>query len=93
MKDPYAVVKHPLVTEKTTMLGALNQYVFEVDSRANKVEIAKAISQIYKVEVDQVRTLIVKPEQRPFGSRAKKRQLRKKAMVTLKPGSKIDLAM
>jgi large subunit ribosomal protein L23 len=91
--DPYSIVKYPLVTEKSTLLGADNQYVFEVDTKANKVEIAKAVSSIFKVEVDKVRTLNVKPEQRPFGSRARKRKARKKAIVTLKAGHKIDLAI
>jgi large subunit ribosomal protein L23 len=91
--DPYSVVKYPLITEKSTVLGADNQYVFEVDTKANKVEIAKAVAFIFKVEVDKVRTLNVKPEQRPFGSRARKRKLRKKAIVTLKQGHKIDLAI
>lgn len=91
--DPYSIVKYPLITEKSTVLGADNQYVFEVDTKANKVEIAKAVSTIFKVEVDKVRTLNVKPEQRPFGSRARKRKARKKAIVTLKSGHKIDLAI
>lgn len=93
MRDPYIIVKHPLVTEKTTRLSSLNQYVFEVDPKANKVEIAKAVSEIFNVTVEKVRTLNVKPEQRPFGSRARKRPLRKKAVVTLKAGDQIDLAM
>lgn len=91
--DPYKVVKHPLVTEKSMTLGSENQYVFEVDTRANKVEIAKAVGAIFKVEVDKVRTINLKPEQRAFGSRAKKRKARKKAIVTLKAGHQIDLAM
>lgn len=77
--DPYTIVKYPLITEKSTLLGADNQYVFEVDTKANKVEIAKAVATIFKVEVDKVRTLNVKPEQRAFGSRARKRKLRKKS--------------
>lgn len=91
--DPYKIVKHPLVTEKSMTLGAENQYVFEVDTHANKVEIAKAVGEIFKVEVDKVRTINLKPEQRAFGSRAKKRKARKKAIVTLKAGHQIDLAM
>lgn len=91
--DPYKVVKYPLVTEKSMMLGADNQYVFEVDTKANKVEIAKAVAEIFEVEVAKVRTLNVKGEQRPFGSRARKRKARKKAVVTLKEGHQIDLAI
>lgn len=91
--DPYSIVKHPLITEKSTVLGSENQYVFEVDLRANKVEIAKAVAAIFSVEVDKVRTISLKPEKRAYGSRAKKRKARKKAIVTLKEGHQIDLAL
>ncbi len=91
--DAYDIVKYPLVTEKSTELGAHNQYVFEVSTQANKVQIAKAVSEIFKVEVDKVRTLNLKAEGRPFGSRARKRKARKKAIVTLKAGHQIDLAI
>lgn len=91
--DPYSVVKYPLITEKSVALGAENQYVFEVSRQANKVEIAKAVAAIFKVEVDKVRTINLKPEARAFGSRARKHKARKKAIVTLKAGHQIDLAM
>jgi large subunit ribosomal protein L23 len=91
--DPYSIVKYPLVTEKSTILGSENQYVFEVDRKANKVEIGKAIAAIFKVEVEKVRTINLKPEARAFGSRARKHVARKKAIVTLKAGHQIDLAM
>ena len=91
--DPYRIVKYPLVTEKSMALGAMNQYAFEVDTKANKVEIAKAVAAIFKVEVDKVRTMNLKPEVRAFGSRARKHKARKKAIVTLKAGHQIDLAM
>ncbi|MGV3526762.1 MAG: 50S ribosomal protein L23 [Candidatus Sericytochromatia bacterium] len=91
--DPYSIVKYPLVTEKSTQLGAENQYVFEVDTRANKVQIAKAVASIFKVEVDKVCTINLKAEKRAYGSRARKHKARKKAIVTLKQGHQIDLAM
>jgi large subunit ribosomal protein L23 len=91
--DAYDIVKYPLVTEKSTELGAHNQYVFEVSTQANKVQIAKAVSEIFKVEVDKVCTINLKAEGRPFGSRARKRKARKKAIVTLKAGHQIDLAI
>lgn len=91
--DAYDIVKYPLVTEKSTELGAHNQYVFEVSTQANKVQIAKAVSEIFKVEVAKVCTINLKAEGRPFGSRARKRKARKKAIVTLKAGHQIDLAI
>lgn len=91
--DPYSIVKYPLVTEKSTILGSHNQYVFEVAIKANKIEIGKAVAAIFNVEVEKVRTINLKPEARAFGSRARKRKARKKAIVTLKAGHQIDLAM
>lgn len=91
--DPYTIIKYPLVTEKSMTLGSENQYVFEVARGANKVEIAKAVKAIFDVEVEKVRTINLKAEKRAFGSRAKKRAARKKAVVTLKAGHQIDLAM
>lgn len=91
--DPYSIVKYPLVTEKSTVLSSENQYVFEVAIKANKVEIGKAVAAIFNVEVEKVRTINLKPEVRSFGSRARKRKARKKAIVTLKAGHQIDLAM
>jgi large subunit ribosomal protein L23 len=91
--DPYTIVKFPLVTEKSMRLGAYNQYVFEVDLRANKVEIRKAIEAIFKVKVEKVRTLTLKAEKRPHNSRARKKLARKKAIVALAEGHEIDLAL
>lgn len=91
--DPYQIVKYPLVTEKSMRLGMFNQYVFEVDKRANKVEIRDAIEEIFNVKVKSVRTMNYKAEMRPYGSRAKKNKARKKAVATLAEGHEIDLNM
>ena len=51
MKGPYTIVKSLLRTEKGTELGMLNKYLFWVDRHANKIEIKKAVEEIYKVKV------------------------------------------
>ena len=51
------VLKRPIITEKMTGLNKKGQYAFEVDLRANKVEIAKAVSKLYGVNVASVNTM------------------------------------
>ena len=56
----YDIIKRPLVTEKTTRLQEeLNQYAFEVDARANKIQIKHAIEEIFNVDVVKVATMIM----------------------------------
>lgn len=90
-RDPYTVVKRPLVTEKGTARSEMNQYLFEVDPRANKVEIQWAIEQIFKVKVNAVNTLILKPEEKRRHQRSRVHKRRKKAYVTLAAGQTLDV--
>ncbi len=86
------VLKQPLVTEKLAKLMERGQYAFIVDMRANKVEIRKAVQARFpNVEVDEVRTMIVRGKRRRQLTRRGVREGRtsrmKKAIVSLKPGS------
>ena len=93
MKDPYAVVRTVRVTEKSTaQTEALNQYQVVVDKHANKVDVKRAVEQLFKVKVLRVNTLNVRGKARrertvQFG----RTPAWKKAIVTLKEGEKIDL--
>ena len=62
MKDPYAIVKRPLITEKVMGIAAMGKYAFEVDPEANKIEIAEAVHTIFGVDVIKVNTLNVRPK-------------------------------
>lgn len=89
----YDIIRRPVITEKTDyQTEALNQYSFEVDTRANKRQIKEAVEVVFDVDVDRVRTAIM-PAKR--GRRLRKTIIRKKewkkAIVTLRPGQKIDL--
>ncbi len=68
MKDPYSVVKRPLITEKGMNLTSIRKYVFEVDINANKIEISDAVSKIFSVQVDKVNTLRVKGKKKRMAS-------------------------
>jgi len=89
--DEYAIIKRPLVTEKGTGLSQFNQYLFEVDRRATKVDIAQAIAKLFKVKVESVNTASMKAEHRRLGSRARTKTAAKKAIVTLAKGEQIDM--
>ncbi len=88
---PYAVLLRPLVTEKTTVLTALDKYVFEVDARANKAQIREAVEIAFSVRVVDVNTMMMKGKPRRFGRKVVNRPDWKKAVVTLVADDKIDL--
>ncbi len=89
--DAYRVLLRPLVTEKTTAMAARGGYGFEVSMTANKVEIKKAVKNLYGVDVAAVRVLRVfgKPVRSRTGSA--RRAAWRKAYVTLKKGQTIDV--
>ncbi len=91
MDNPRDIVKKPVVTEKSTSLLEENKYTFIVDPRANKIEIRKAVEELFNVKVDEVRTMRVKGKFKRVRNRWGKTPEVKKAIVTLKPGSKIQL--
>ncbi len=88
---PHDIVIRPLITEKTSIQKEVNnQITFEVDRRANRVEIKKAIENIFNVNVVGVRTMQVKGKAKQRGRIVGKRRDWKKAIVTLMPGERID---
>lgn len=80
----------PLVTEKITYLQSEGQYGFEVRPEANKSEIKKAIEAIYDVHVTKVRMINCAGKQVRYGRMSGQRKDRKKAIVTLKKGERIE---
>ncbi len=92
MKSSLEIIKRPLVTEKMTRLQEeLNQYAFEVDSDANKIEIKRAVEERFKVSVSKVRTMNVLGKVKRLGRFTGRRSGWKKAVVTLAKGDSIDL--
>ena len=90
MKDPRKIIQVPLTTEKGSILREKdNKYIFQVDMRANRLEIKKAVEEIFKVKVDEVTTLIMHGKTKRFGRYQGKRPDWKKAIVKLKPGETI----
>jgi large subunit ribosomal protein L23 len=89
--EPYDVLKKPLITEKSTSLLQENKYTFEVDPRANKTEIKQAVQSIFKVKVEKVNTMRVKGKTKRVRNIPGKTPDRKKAIVTLRKGDKIEI--
>ena len=88
----YDIVKKALITEKSTVVkDEWNQYVFAVDRRANKIEIANAVEKLFKVKVLDVRTMNVLGKKKRVGKTVGVRPSWKKAVVTLAEGSRIEL--
>ena len=85
------VLKRPLITEKGTALQVLNKYLFEVAREANKAQVQDAVEKIFKVTVTGVNLLNMKPKTRRVGRRVVHTHPWKKAVVTLKPGDKIEI--
>ena len=90
MKSPYAIIRYPLITEKGSRLGSQNKYLFCVDKKANKIEIKKAIEEIYKVKVSDVNTLKLRGKRKRVRREWGKTPDRKKAVISLKKGEKIE---
>ncbi len=91
MRDLYQIIKRPVITEKSTVLKEeLNQVVFEVDPKANKLEIKEAVEKLFNVKVLKVRTIKVKGKKKRLGRLQGKEKDWKKAIVTLRPGDHIE---
>lgn len=89
--NPYEIVKRPLITEKGSIQKEVNnQLSFEVDRRANRVEIRHAVEKIFNVRVVKVRTMQMKGKVKRVGRTLGKRRDWKKAIVTLAGGENIE---
>ena len=92
MSTLYKVLRRPLVTEKTNGLRELkNDYVFEVASDANKIEIRQAVERLFGVSVKSVRTAVVRGKFRRTRKGVGQKPNWKKAIVTLNEGQSIEL--
>ena len=88
--DARDILIRPLITEKSTQLMEEGKYVFVVDKKANKIEIAKAVAEIFKVKVEAVNTVRVLGKKKRVGRNIGKRSDYKKAIVKLAAGETIE---
>ncbi len=91
MRSLYSIIKKPLFTEKGSNLKELqNKILVEVAKDANKLEVRKAVEEIFKVKVEKVATINVEGKWKRHGKSIGRRSSRKKAIVTIKKGEKLD---
>jgi large subunit ribosomal protein L23 len=92
MKDSRSIIKKIQVTEKGTLLGEANKYLFEVAPDSNKVEIRRAVESLFDVKVTQVNTMnYIGKRKRQRTAKYGKRSDWKRAVVTLAEGNRIDM--
>lgn len=85
------VLKKPVLTEKSLALLDENKYTFDVDVNANKIEIKNAVEKMFNVKVESVNVMNVRPKTKRVGRYTGKTNRRRKAIVKLAEGHKIDL--
>ena len=88
MKNSHDVIISPIITEASMARLAEKKYTFKVASDANKIEIKKAVEEVFKVSVAKVNTISVKAKNKRVGYHFGKTSEWKKAIVTLKEDSK-----
>ncbi|WBU51963.1 50S ribosomal protein L23 [Paracoccus sp. SCSIO 75233] len=90
--EHYDVIRKPIITEKSTLAGESNAFVFEVAIDANKPQIKEAVETLFDVKVKAVNTTVTKGKTKRFRGRPGVRSDVKKAYVTLEEGNSIDVS-
>ena len=90
MRFAHQIIRRPVVTEKGTALKEQNKYLFEVDRRANKVEIKQAVESLFNVKVAAIHTVSMRGKVKRLGRFAGRTSDWKKAIVTLREGHSIE---
>jgi large subunit ribosomal protein L23 len=86
------VLKSPLLTEKLDKLREEQlTYAFEVDRRASKIDVKSAVEQLFKVHVEDVRTVTVRGKNKRAGATMGRQPNWKKALIRLREGEKLDI--
>ena len=91
MITPYDVIKTLIRTEKGTFLEPQRKYLFQVNTDSTKIQIRKAVEEIYKVKVIDVNTVSVPGKRKRVRQEFGYTTDWKKAIVTLKEGEKIEV--
>lgn len=91
--NAYQIIRCPLITEKNTSLMEEGKYCFEIDPRANKHQVKRAVEQIFNVTVERVHTINIRPKKKRRGREFGYTSGRKKAIVTLAAGQSLDFSV
>ncbi len=90
MRDPYTIILGPVISEKSYQLIEHNRYTFKVDPRAHKPAIARAVEEIFNVDVIGVNVIKSRPKPKRRGWTQGQTSAGKKAIVHLAEGQKIE---
>ncbi|MGB9893438.1 MAG: 50S ribosomal protein L23 [Candidatus Saccharicenans sp.] len=89
-KDPKEIILRPLITEKSTRLkDAHHEVCFEIAPGANKIEVKKAVEELFKTKVERVTIVHLKGKSKRLGRTIGRTKDKRKAYVKLKPGEKM----
>lgn len=94
LRAPQTAYRHlvrPLITEKAAEMATHNKYAFEVGIKSNKIEIAKAIEEVYGVKPTNVNIIRIDGKKVNYGRIQGKRKNWKKAIITLPKGKSINI--
>jgi large subunit ribosomal protein L23 len=91
MLSAHQILVRPIVTEKNTALNEVGKYCFEVATTTNKIEVKRAVEEVFKVKVVSVNMMKVPGKMRRMGRTSGMTRTWKKAIVTLAPGERIEL--
>ncbi len=91
MMDSRDIIIRPILTEKTTLLAEAGKYAFRVHDSANKLDIGRAVEELFRVDVVSVNVSRVRGKWRRFGRSRGRKSDWKKAVVTLQMGQSIEL--
>ncbi len=89
-KIAYRILKEPIISEKGTRLAEEGKYFFKVFDNANKVEIKRAIEDVYRVKVENVNIVNIPRKKKRLGRQEGWKKGYKKAIISLKKGDKIE---
>ena len=89
--DLYDIIVKPVMSEKSNNLSSLNKYTFFVDKRSDKSSIKRSVEFIFNVKIDAINVINVRGDSIRFKGVRGKQVAKKKAIVTLAKGYKIDL--
>lgn len=91
LREIYKILKEPHISEKATQLSDERKYIFKVYPQVNKIQIKKAVSNLYGVKVKDVNIINIKPKKRILRGIEGVKTGYKKAIVTLEQGHKIEI--
>jgi large subunit ribosomal protein L23 len=85
------VLLRPVISEKTTEFLDRNKYVFQIPMKANKVMVSSAVKDIFGFRPEKVNIIVVRGKKKRLRMKVGRTSAWKKAIVTLKPGDKIEI--